>query len=58
LLEDEMIFGYPFFEQRFVKRLVAYHFNHHNDIIILNLLTILKILSIMVKRRKKSNYKK
>ncbi len=47
LLKDQVIFGYSLFEKRFIKRLVGNHLHHHKNFIILNLLTILNILSII-----------
>lgn len=47
LLKNQMIFGDSLFKKRFIKWLITDHFPHQRHFIILNLLTILKILSIM-----------
>lgn len=48
LVKNQMIFRDILFEKRIIKRLITDHiFRHRTKIIILNLLTILKILSIM-----------
>ena len=45
----QMIFGNSLLKQRLIRRLIAYHFSHRIHIIILNLLIMLKILSIIYK---------
>ena len=46
-----MIFCYAFFEKCFIEGIVTYHKNHQDDFIILNLLTILNILSIIPEKK-------
>ena len=48
MLEDKTVFGNAFFKERFVKRFITYQINHPTNSNILNLLTILKILSIII----------
>ena len=40
LLKNQIIFCNPFFKKCIIKRFVRYHFYHHKNIIILNLLTM------------------
>ena len=47
LLENQVVFGYAFRKQGVIKRLVTNHFHHQDYFIILNLLTMLNILSII-----------
>ena len=50
LLEDQVIFSYTFFVESFIKGSITNQYHHRIYSIILNLLTILKKLSIMAKR--------